>query len=270
MKLKIRTHEEDTPFLWIDVSWDETPLNLKFGQLDDILRPVARYWYQDAIADASRMLAPSWKLLTHDEFQRRGLGRKVDGGVLQVMGLMGTISWPSWEMMDAAPDQLFLEMNRHKVNFPPKLLPTNDSSTIAQALDDSLGELKWEKILPLIRSGKLRFLVLSLTADLDGANVRTKHFFGTRVKEENAATVARGHGAYVLLIDAACTGHILNSFTTHAFKASALVPKLHSVCFTLNDVKRWGHIVGVGLPHCCMHIVVVFSIGESHLITKLV
>jgi hypothetical protein len=237
--LGITTRAEVTPFLWIGWAWDETPLHLKFGYVSELLRPLARFWWHDATAPGA---TTQWRLITYEEYCRRKLGQKVVGGVLQVMALEGHVSWPSWELPNGG-DEEFLCINHENLRFAPRLLPTNDSTTVCQSLHDACPELQWDKLMPLIRSGKVRLLILSMTADLDGANVRTKQYFASKAKASNEETRRIGRGAYVLLIDTACMSHITNSFTTHAFKSTQLVPKLHAVCYTLNDVKRWASIM---------------------------
>jgi hypothetical protein len=47
--LGITTLAEVTPFLLIGWPWDETPLHLKFGYVSELLWPLARFWWHDAV-----------------------------------------------------------------------------------------------------------------------------------------------------------------------------------------------------------------------------
>jgi hypothetical protein len=84
-----------TPFLWLSLAWDETPMKLTFGTLSDRLRTVARYWWREEKSGP-------WRLLSLEECARKGASRHRTSGVLETMGLQASLCWASWEMQGEA------------------------------------------------------------------------------------------------------------------------------------------------------------------------
>ena len=78
--------------------WDGTPITVSFGRLQDLVRPVARYWWRDALqgAHAESSEAGPWKLLTYDEYCARHSGKKsVSSGTLKMIAGKCRMQWVS-------------------------------------------------------------------------------------------------------------------------------------------------------------------------------
>ncbi len=207
--------------------------------LTDVLRPVSRYWWRDRRPASGGEAASrgGWRLLPYSEFVKRGCGRKPTSGVLQVLAAQGFVIWP------AVNDSGFTVVHHEALRFAPRLLPTNDAPSVAQALEDLEPELAWPKLQEVLRSARVRVMLMTFTADLDAANVRVQHFWADRIAERNCEAKATGSGAVCVFWVAPCLSHVLNTLTSKAFNSNLLIPRLHAVCFTLNEPKRWESVM---------------------------
>ena len=94
--LHIATRATKVEWMWKAVAWDETPMNLRFGMLTSMLRPIAQYWYRDIIDPQSGGAGRrEWKRLTFDEYLRRGGGKAASPakGVLEVLAQDTDLCW---------------------------------------------------------------------------------------------------------------------------------------------------------------------------------
>ncbi len=85
-------------------------------------------------------------------------------------------------------------------------------------------------------SEKLGCVVLVLGGDLDGSNVRAKHYVVSLVQEINK----KGAGQ-ILILDVSCAVHVMHRIIETAFETQFLIPKLHAtayVCFHTDVVER--------------------------------
>ena len=78
---------------------DATPLRVKFGQLQSMLAPVARYWWRP-VANAKRkkpadapVADPKWHMLSLDEWRAKKGGPQPRSGTLEVLGQTLRCSW---------------------------------------------------------------------------------------------------------------------------------------------------------------------------------
>lgn len=82
-------------------------------------------------------------------------------------------------------------------------------------------------------SHHLDLVCLVLTGDLDSSNVRVKWWYGDRLRQ------SASDGKCVVLVDSCCLAHVINTIGRVAFrKNGGLVPNLHSVAHSLNDLTR--------------------------------
>ena len=160
-------------------------MNLKFGALVDLLRPIAKFWWRDPASATQPQ--PRWSQLSYQEYTDRGLGRDMQSGLLQVMGLKGKLVWPCWtEPPGSAHLEEFLEINSERLIIGPRVLTGNSASNIAQGLDDAMGELSWKELQKLLeRNRGLKVFCISFNADLLSANVGVKLYWAERVQKHN-------------------------------------------------------------------------------------
>jgi hypothetical protein len=124
------------------------------------------------------------------------------------------------------------------------MLAQNDSSTIAQALEDISPHTSWEAVKALVAEGKFRLVVLSHNADLDAANTRVKNMWADRVITSNRVTLSIPDGTLIIYLHEPCWSHIINTVLSSTFDRKTFVPKLHAICYTLGDLKRFDAILG--------------------------
>jgi hypothetical protein len=227
-------------YIWIQRSWDETPVNAKFGLCTDLARPIARYWaYEGEMVGSSSSSQGCWVRLTHEEYIRRGLGREPSSGSLQMMAQTIVVHWAVPMSGDA---KHMHEHHKEVLLMPPVFMARNNASSLFQALEDTLPQLCWTSLVALTEH--VQCVVLSLVGDLDSANVRLKHEFGRRAREHNASADGAGHGR-IFVLDIACTAHIIHRMVETRFKTEELVPKLHSIAFVCNQTRTYEQILVV-------------------------
>ena len=208
------------PWLWLDRSWDETPQDIGFGSLAEFLRPVAKFWWRDAVGDGPGAGVATWHQLSYEEFVRRGLSREPKHGTVQIMAQQARLRWCQWSKPHGDGNE-FPVVHRELLCFPPKFLATNDAQSIGIALEAAAPFLELSQWL------KFRYhvpvLVLSATGDLDASNVRVKHWMGQRIVTANS-TRQSGEGV-VLLLDMPCFAHILNTISARSFEKARGAPR---------------------------------------------
>ncbi len=213
-------------WLWYERRWDETLVNVRYGLLVDIARPLARYWWKDTSSTAA---SDSWQLLSYEEFQRRNEGNKIASGTLQMFAHSGSITFE-------APHTSVDFMVRHRIDmmYPPRFMTTNNGSSIFAALEKANPKLQWKHIQDMAEHASL--IVLSFTADLDGANNRAKFKYQELVKEHNEE-VRQGTrpGGRIAMLDLDCKAHVLHAGVGHIYRLERLIGKLHSTAFTANQ-----------------------------------
>jgi hypothetical protein len=86
-------------------------------------------------------------------------------GVLEMMGQVGFVTWPEAQRQGQV-------VRRERLVFPPVFLSRANASTQHTALERTLEPLNFTNLLGLCKH--VRFVVLSLGADLASSNVRLK------------------------------------------------------------------------------------------------
>ena len=102
-------------------------------------------------------------------------------GVLEMMGQVGFVTWPEAQREGQA-------VRRERLVFPPVFLSRANASTQYTALERTLEPLSFTKFLGLCT--RVRFVVLSLGADLARSNARLKLEVGAR----SSSTMRRREG----------------------------------------------------------------------------
>ena len=130
-------------------------------------------------------------------------------------------------------------MKHQPLFYPCTCMDTSATNSIAAAIDCAHPDLRVAELLALLERG-VPLVILSLARDLDAANVRFTHWVGEQV--ENANEMARQdptkQRGFAVLVECSCFSHILNSLGTRAFDRKRLVPSLHAVAVTCNNVRR--------------------------------
>ena len=235
--LHIGTRATKVEWMWKAVAWDETPTTLRFGMLTSMLRPIAQYWYRDIIDPQSGGAGRrEWKRLTFDEYLRRGGGKAASPakGVLEVLAQDIDLFWCERE-----GEKGDISVKHQPLFYPCTFMSTSATNTIAEAIEGAQPDLRVAELLALLERG-VPLVILSLARDLDAANVRFTHWVGEQVENANEMalqdpTKQRG---FAVLVDCSCFSHILNTLGTRAFGRKRLVPSLHAVAVTCNNVKR--------------------------------
>ena len=235
--LHIGTRATKVEWMWKAVAWDETPTTLRFGMLTSMLRPIAQYWYRDIIDPQSGGAGRrEWKRLTFDEYLRRGGGKAASPakGVLEVLAQDIDLFWCERE-----GEKGDISVKHQPLFYPCTFMSTSATNTIAEAIEGAQPDLRVAELLALLERG-VPLVILSLARDLGAANVRFTHWVGEQVENANEMalqdpTKQRG---FAVLVDCSCFSHILNTLGTRAFGRKRLVPSLHAVAVTCNNVKR--------------------------------
>ena len=84
----------------------------------------------------------------------------------------------------------------------PVWMASKTASSLLAALESSMPAFAWEEIEGLAE--RIGLVVLSLSGDMDGSNVRVKHFLATRAAELNSSS---RRGAILILEIAAHTSY---------------------------------------------------------------
>ena len=74
----------------------------------------------------------------------------------------------------------------------------NDASTLYESMESLTPCLAWDQIVVLTRTCKV--VVVSLGADLDGANGRSKHKYASMAKEHNMSVLQEGRQEGLIVI----------------------------------------------------------------------
>ena len=147
------------PWLVVTRHWDETPVEVLFGNLRDLLAPCASYWWPaskrrpskrqrhaaplDASASASAASASAasppatWCKLNYAEFKERNAGREPKRGTLEMLGHRTSLIWAEPSMRD--PN--FFAVRREDLHQGPLFLEATSSSNIYEALTLALPHL---------------------------------------------------------------------------------------------------------------------------------
>jgi hypothetical protein len=74
-RLGLATKAAKTTWIWLERAWDETPVNVRFGTLLDLARPVAQYWWRDGPSNPDRARSAhvpgAWTRLSYEDRRRR-------------------------------------------------------------------------------------------------------------------------------------------------------------------------------------------------------
>ena len=93
--LSVQTQAKKVPWLRISRAWDFTPMEMNFGKLAPLVRPIASYWWRDIVPGVplSKQPAPTWSKLDFEEFQRRREGELPAKGVLELGAQTFEMTW---------------------------------------------------------------------------------------------------------------------------------------------------------------------------------
>ena len=160
--------------------WDCTPIKVTYGGLRSSLLPTTAGAKQGSTlgtdqrrAGANREGAKQVAALGTEQPHTGANGDLALGaasmiphaGVLEMMGQVGFVTWPEAQREGQV-------VRRERLVFPPVFLSRANASTQHTALERTLEPLNFTNLLGLCKH--VRFVVLSLGADLASSNVRLK------------------------------------------------------------------------------------------------
>ena len=226
--------------LWLRVhrAFDETPIVMSFGKLYDLLAPVARYWTTMEGADKSIEV----RCLTFEEYKQHKLGRqKARAGVLEVMAQTCHLSIATSVPSCAGA---FVQIERPWLRLPPRIVESNDASTLFAAMETSVPGLQLSKLGELLMGGGMSAICIDLGGDLAAANQRV--WFKTahelrKVNERVLRSLPRGatpDGLFLLLAHG-CFGHVLHTVTEKEFRTKELIPNLHAMASSCRNLHTY-------------------------------
>ena len=75
------------------------------------------------------------------------------------------------------------------------------------------------------------------------SNSRLKLRLVDELFRHNSEMAKKGLVGFLLFLDGACVGHILNNITGRAFSASQVITNMHSVSFVANTTAYYNHLI---------------------------
>jgi len=234
--------EHRPPWIRIERGWDLQSINVRFGILADLARPVAKYWWYDvAKNDTDQLRAPSegtWRQLTFEEYKRRIMTysrRKnrswvdsVSKGLLHLLAQQIAISMPT-----AGP----AKVKTQHLNIAPIWCGSKDAQHLFTMLESSVPDFDWQHLLEVAKLGIL--VAVTLHGDMDSANIRHKFELEAKAREYHKTI---GDGAPIIFVDADCATHIFQTIIEHAFGTPKLVARLHATTHVANtELERLLH-----------------------------
>ena len=231
--MSVQSGARKVAWLWVEKRWDETPGEFAFGQLLDLARPIAKYWWRGPSEAGDG--ESCWRRLSYEEYRSRGLSKEPMSGSLQMMGQTMTLTWS-----ELHPDIDFHIKLRENFYFQPVFMTANTSSCLFRALDSSA--LPFDELTDLAK--RTPFVVLSLVSDLDSANTRLKREMGRRAVLHNQTAGRSGQAGMIILLDLICFCHSIHRFVETTFKLNKLICGLHATAFVCNQTRVFLKIVG--------------------------
>jgi len=128
-----------------------------------------------------------WQRLSYAEWKERNHGKKDPArGTMQMLVQKASVRLPRFE------GGLFSSELRLQV--APVFMSRNDASTLYESMESSIPCLAWDQIVALTRTCKV--VVVSLGADLDGANGRLKHKYAYGERAQHVCLAGRPSGGF--------------------------------------------------------------------------
>lgn len=119
LRVKAPNNVERPEWLVVERAFDCTPLRVRFGQLQQLLAPQARYWARDPEG--------AWKLLSFADYSKRApSGTAIKSGTLELLAETGRVTWARSGAEQPAVETLL---------FCPSFLRAADASTLLAALE---------------------------------------------------------------------------------------------------------------------------------------
>ena len=227
-------------------AFDATPTKIRFGTLQPLLAPVARYWWRDAVpvdpnksvkpskAKAAASSLPEWSVIDHEEWLRRNPGRQPKSGTVELLGQTLRCSW-----MQTSSQGVEVKTSESPV-IAPMFLSRANASTICSALEKSFPGLTLAKLQDLCK--RVPLVSLALVGDQCGANGRMKHHAAHILAVHNNESLRKGEGV-VLLIDVNCCGHVTHGIVSKVFALKELMPRMHAIAFSLSMPNTYSKVV---------------------------
>jgi hypothetical protein len=214
------------PWFWIRRHWDLTPRPMAFGRCQDLLLPIAAYWWRDKNAVGK----VAWQKITHDEYKKRNLGREPKHGTLNIFASTLSIAWPETD------ENMFEVLRNEKMLCQPTVSGSKNAGLIYNSLEKCQPGLDWQNVLKMTKD--IDLVVLSLGGDLDGSNLRVKLKYLEMAREHNAdVTAEKVEGGRIAILSVDCNGHIIHVGIEHAFRTAMLIPRLHATSFLCTQTK---------------------------------
>ena len=250
----------------LERAFDCTPVHVKFGCLQSLLAPIARYWWRGDTAGAATAAGGAaqpaetgtWKLLNFEEYtQRQGRGA-LRAGTVEMFGQTARLTWPvvlhesPWcptpgsaggaaQPAGAFP---FVAVRHETLRFCPSFVAHDDASTLLSTLEATLPALQLDSLAKLTKQVPL--VVLALTSDLAASNTRMKHAVADFAREHNLqqeGACGSGGGGYIVILDVGCVAHIIHRIVEVTFRTNTLIPRLHATAFTVAHVPQYRHLL---------------------------
>ena len=220
-RMALSSRAIDVPWVFIQRSWDETPLKANFGALQAQLSPIAKFWWRDK----GKKHAP-WVKLDYQEYKRRNLGREVSVGILELMAQSCSVIWAQGPL---SAD--FHSIHRATYLARPCFVENNTAACVFSAFDATEPLLNLDSLANMTRY--VRIVCMSLPTDLASTNCRIKVHILDWLQRQNRASLEEGHGL-ILLWDmwAQCCSHTIHRAVESTFKTQLLIPRLHALAFT--------------------------------------
>jgi len=169
LSLSIRANAVKVPWMLLARAWDETPVTTSFGNLRDLVAPVARYWFPSAKsakakakakvkskskakAKGSAASTPSstaqvakasgsnqdsvWTKLTYEEYKERRQGKEPKSGTLEMLGQKAFLLWPT---VDSESGVISPVTREESMFFRPTFLASTTAATVFSCLDSTPG-----------------------------------------------------------------------------------------------------------------------------------
>ena len=235
-------------WLYVVRAFDATPVKVRFGSMQPLLAPVARYWWRDAVpidstspakpstatAKATARADPTWSVVDRDEWMRRNPGRQPRSGTVELLGQTLACSW-----MQTSSAGVEVKTSESPV-ITPMFLSRANASTIFSALEKSFPGLTLAKLQDICK--RVPLVSLALVGDQCGANGRAKHHVAHCLAVFNQESLSRGEGV-VLLVDVNCCGHVIHGIVTKVFALKELMPRMHAIAFSLSIPNTYAKVV---------------------------
>ena len=221
----LKTQSPNTESAVLMRGLDCTPLVISFGEMRDLLVPVARYYWRDRQATAvNGDKGGCWRKLTYEEMRRMGSGFHAKAGVLELCAQTFAVNFDTVVESEGRPHRITIAED---LAVPPCFVGKADGSTLFAAMtNSSFGS--WPAMVAFASRFKALLLVLSM--DSAGSNQRMACEFLRRALEHNrrVLTMHDPRGLILVLVPL-CFGHSLHNAIDDTYRPIDLIPQLHAM-----------------------------------------